>query len=325
MDSSSNPCMKSLLFSFGSYLESAVSSTFSTNNNTSRHGSGKRRKKSISSSWITILFIGIIIVWFIIIILIFGRLEDELLHSDNSYTTEQQQPNSRGLLATTESIDKVVLQQTNALIKGSRGRLGSSSSDNYYRSSSRIKPRVIIMYACPTISNDYKYITERISPSFSKTSSEETLCKSIRHHDYYFPFYFTKNTPTQQGFVNYKMAISGNNFETLNIQSSQDPLIDSDSLTRLKSIKEDSEDYEDSLAEPLDDEKCEMTPQQEKWMVHAKSTCNYMHENDIYYDMRQQKTKILGNGYWRDVWPVYDSDPLTFQVEKKVALKTIRW
>ena len=302
--------MKSLLFSFGSYLESAVSSTFST---------GKRRKKSISSSWITILFIGIIIVWFIIIILIFGRLENELLHSDNSYTMQQR--NSRGLLATTESIDKVVQQQTNTLIKSSRGRLGSSSSDNYYHSSSIIKPRVIGIYACPTINNDYKYITERISPSLSKTS-EETLCKSIRHHDYYFPFYFTKKTPLQQGFVNYKMAISGNHFKTLNIQSSLDPLIDSDSLARLKSIKEDSEDYEDSLAEPLNDDECEMTPRQESWMVHAKSTCSYMHENDMLYNMRQQKTKLLGNGYWRDVWPVYDSQP---KVEKKVALKTIRW
>lgn len=169
-------------------------------------------------------------------------------------------------------MDKVVQQQTNTLIKGSRGRLGSSSSGSYYHSSSRIKPRVIRMYACPTINNDYKYITERISPLssyllLSKTSSEETLCKSIRHHDYYFPFYFTKKTSLQQGFVNYKMAISGNYFETLNIQSSQDPLIDSDSLTRLKSIKEDSEDYEDSLAEPLDDDECEMTPKQESWMV----------------------------------------------------------
>ena len=315
MDSSSNPCMKSLLFSFGSSLESAL-----TNNNTNRrHGSGKRRRKS--KSLIIILFISIIIVWFIIIILIFGRLEDELLNSDNSYT-EQQQRNSRGLLATIESIDKVrQQQQTTAPITG-RVRLGSSSSGSYYHSSSIIKPRVVGMYACPTINNDYKYITERISPSLSKTSLEETLCRSIRHHDYYFPFYFTKNTPTQQGFVNYKMAISGNYFETLNIQSSQDPLIDSDSLTRLKSIKEDSEDYEDSLAEPLNDEECEMTPQQELWMD-VKSTCNYIHENDMVNDMRQQKTRLIGNGYWRDVWPVYDSEP--FEVEKKVALKTIRW
>ena len=120
------------------------------------------------------------------------------------------------------------------------------------------------------------------------------------------------------------MAISGNYFETFNIQSSLDPLIDSDSLDRLKSIKEDSEDYEDSLAEPLDDEKCEMTPKQESWMV-PKSTCNYIHEHDMVNDARHQKTRLLGNGYWRDVWPVYDSQPSSFLVEKKVALKTIRW
>ena len=144
MDSSSNPCMKSLLFSFGSYLESAVSSTFSTNNNTSRHGSGKRRRKS--KSWIIILFISIIIVWFIIIILIFGRLENELLHSDNSYTMQQR--NSRGLLATTESIDKVVQQQTNTLIKSSRGRLGSSSSDD----NRSVHPAMPVAQAVPSVS-----------------------------------------------------------------------------------------------------------------------------------------------------------------------------
>lgn len=53
-------------------------------------------------------------------------------------------------------------------------------------------------------------------------------------------------------------------------------------------------------AEPLDDERCEATPEQGKWMVHAYSTCNLMHEFDMYNDMRLQRTKLLGNGYWRD-------------------------
>ena len=53
-------------------------------------------------------------------------------------------------------------------------------------------------------------------------------------------------------------------------------------------------------AEPLNDERCEATPEQEKWMVHAYSTCNLMHEFDMYNDMRLQRTKLLGNGYWRD-------------------------
>jgi len=96
MDSSADPYVKSLL-SFGSSLESALSS----NNNTNRRG--KKRRKSIS--WISILFIGIIIVWFIVIILIFGRLEDELL-SDGSI---EQQQSSRGLA--TDSIDTVQQQQ----------------------------------------------------------------------------------------------------------------------------------------------------------------------------------------------------------------------
>ena len=220
-----------------------------------------------------------------------------------------------------------------------RGRLGSSlGNSNHYSSS--VPPRVVGMYAYPINNqqqiftednkknrNDmrnylpqYKYITERISPYLlSKTS--ETL-RRIRHHDY-----FAQNTPLQDFVYNYKMAISGNS-DSYQIKS-EDPLkhlmIDSDSRDMLRSIEEDSEDYEGSMAEPLNNEECEATPQQEAWMVHAKSTCNYIHENDMYSDIRHQKTKLLGNGYWRDVWPVYDSNPLTLKAEKKVALKTIRW
>jgi len=100
MDTSSDPYVKSLL-SFGSSLESALSSNHSNSSNTNRRV--RKRKKSLS--WISILFIGIIIVWFIVIILIFGRLEDELL-SDSSI---EQQQSSRGLA--TESIEKVQQQQ----------------------------------------------------------------------------------------------------------------------------------------------------------------------------------------------------------------------
>jgi len=138
----------------------------------------------------------------------------------------------------------------------------------------------------------------------------------------------TNNIPLQDFVYNYKMAISGNSEGAYQIKS-EDPLkhlmIDSDSRDMLRSIEEDSEDYEGSMAEPLNNEECEATPQQEAWMVHAKSTCNYIHENDMHSDMRHQKTKLLGNGYWRDVWPVYDSNPSSLKAEKKVALKTIRW
>lgn len=87
---SSDPYVKSLI-SFGSSLESALSSNSNTN---------RRRRKSIG--WISVLFIGIIIIWFIIIVLIFGRLEDELL----SELPTQQNQNSKGLVV-------AEVQQTN--------------------------------------------------------------------------------------------------------------------------------------------------------------------------------------------------------------------
>ena len=93
----------------------------------------------------------------------------------------------------------------------------------------------------------------------------------------------------------------------------------------LRSISDDSEDYDASMAEPLNDEQCEATPQQESWMVYAYSTCNFLHEFDMSNDMRKQKTRLLGNGYWRDVWPVLDLEPSTLRHEKKVVLKTIRY
>lgn len=62
-------------------------------------------------------------------------------------------------------------------------------------------------------------------------------------------------------------------------------------------------------------------------MSHSFPTCNFMHENDMLNSLRKSKTRLLGNGYWRDVWPVLDAEPLSSrsQQPKKVALKTIRF
>ncbi|KAL7534982.1 hypothetical protein ACHAXR_006189 [Thalassiosira sp. AJA248-18] len=50
-----------------------------------------------------------------------------------------------------------------------------------------------------------------------------------------------------------------------------------------------------------------------------------MHEFDWTNSLRRDKTKILGHGYWRDVWPVLDTEPASRSRLKKVALKTIRY
>ena len=304
-----------------------------------RNRSNNKNSNKLNISGLSLLIFVVILLWASIVF-----VSPRLIHhqtNSNSYLNDKLQgpplqsqhhntkkkkkkKKKRGLLS------KLV---HHAPVKG-RGRLGSINH-------SSIPPRVVGMYAYPLNNqpqvftednnkknrNDmrnflpnYKYITERISP-YLLSQTSETL-RRIRHHDY-----FAKNTPLQDFVYNYKMAISGNS-DSYQIKS-EDPLkhlmIDSDSRDMLRSIEEDSEDYEGSMAEPLNNEKCEATPQQEAWMVHAKSTCNYIHENDMYTDMRHQKTKLLGNGYWRDVWPVYDSEPLTFKAEKKVALKTIRW
>ena len=296
----------------------------------------KNYSNKLNISGVALLILAIILLW-ASIVLVSPRLIHHQANNGNYLNNKMQGPplqhhNTKKKKKKGGLLNKLL---HHAPIKG-RGRLGSS---NQYSLS--IPPRVVGMYAYPLNNgsklftednkknrNDmrnylpnYKYITERISP-YLLSQTSETL-RRIRHHDY-----FAKNTPLQDFVYNYKMAISGNS-DSYQIKS-EDPLkhlmIDSDSRDMLRSIEEDSEDYEGSMAEPLNNEKCEATPQQESWMVHAGiSTCNYIHENDMYSDMRHQKTKLLGNGYWRDVWPVYDSEPSTLKAEKKVALKTIRW
>jgi len=242
-----------------------------------RNRSNNKNSNKLNISGLSLLVFVVILLWASIVF-----VSPRLIHhqaNSNSYLNDKMQgpplqhrntiKKKRGLLSK--------LVHHHAPIKG-RGRLGSSYS-------SSISPRVVGMYAYPLNNesklftednkknrNDmrnylphYKYITERISP-YLLSQTSETL-RRIRQHDY-----FAKNTPLQDFVYNYKMAISGNSEGTYQIKS-EDPLkhlmIDSDSRDMLRSIEEDSEDYEGSMAEPLNNEKCEATPQQEAWMVHA--------------------------------------------------------
>ena len=300
-----------------------------------RNRTNNKNSNKLCMSGLSLLVFVVILLW-ASIVFVSPRLIHHQTNDTNYINDKLQAPQLKSQHRNTKKKKRGLLSKLlhHEPIQG-RGRLGSS---NQYSSS--IPPRVVGIYAYPLNNqpqiftednkknrNDmrnylpnYKYITERISP-YLLSQTSETL-RRIRFHDY-----FKKNTPLQDFVYNYKMAISGNS-DSYQIKS-EDPLkhlmIDSDSRDMLRSIEEDSEDYEGSMAEPLNNEKCEATPQQESWMVHAKATCNNIHENDMYSDMRHQKTKLLGNGYWRDVWPVYDSEPSTLKSEKKVALKTIRW
>lgn len=164
----------------------------------------------------------------------------------------------------------------------------------------------------------YVFLTERIDP-YLLSHTSQTL-RRIRAHDYY-----PDNTSLPDVVKNYRLAIAG----STSYIKSEDPLkhlmLSSTSRDTLNSIHYDSEDYEEALATPLEDEECEATPQNAKWMLHSFPTCNFLHENDWVTSVRKSTTKILGNGYWRDVWPVLDSEPSTMLRQVKVALKTMRY
>eukprot|EP00584_Thalassiosira_punctigera_P024290 CAMPEP_0172568646 /NCGR_PEP_ID=MMETSP1067-20121228/120637_1 /TAXON_ID=265564 ORGANISM="Thalassiosira punctigera, Strain Tpunct2005C2" /NCGR_SAMPLE_ID=MMETSP1067 /ASSEMBLY_ACC=CAM_ASM_000444 /LENGTH=483 /DNA_ID=CAMNT_0013360293 /DNA_START=65 /DNA_END=1513 /DNA_ORIENTATION=- len=192
------------------------------------------------------------------------------------------------------------------------------------------KPRVVGIYAYQLNEHDdwkwdnnirlphYVFITERIDP-YLLSHTSQTL-RRIRSHDYY-----PDNTSLSEVMRNYKLAIAGSNSDI----KSEDPLnflmLLSKSRDALNDIRYGSEDYEEAMATPLEDENCEAAPKNAQWMLHSFPTCNFLHENDWVTSVRTSKTKILGNGYWRDVWPVLDSEPSSLLRQKKVALKTIRY
>jgi hypothetical protein len=82
----------------------------------------------------------------------------------------------------------------------------------------------------------------------------------------------------------------------------------------------DSEDYEDGAADPLESHRCKA---QFDWMKTSFPSCNHLHESDL-TDLKaetrhNERVRLLGGGYWRDVWKVKNS------VNEKVVLKTLRY
>lgn len=82
-----------------------------------------------------------------------------------------------------------------------------------------------------------------------------------------------------------------------------------------------SKEYWHGMADPIEEGDCVV---QHEWQKTTFPSCNALHEFDLTYlpsreDDRAASVKILGNGYWRDVWRVreYDGTPL--------VLKTIRY
>lgn len=92
------------------------------------------------------------------------------------------------------------------------------------------------------------------------------------------------------------------------------------SSAREQNKLDDSDDYEEKAADPLEDDDCKA---QYDWMKTSFPTCNMVHEHDllnllINESKRKKPTlELLGSGYWRDTWSLQDY--IT------VVLKTIRY
>jgi Protein tyrosine and serine/threonine kinase len=86
--------------------------------------------------------------------------------------------------------------------------------------------------------------------------------------------------------------------------------------SRFKSIRDDSDEYKNGKADDFESEDCRS---QYDWQKSSFPTCNTIHEMDLLNVRegslsRSRTTRILGNGYWRDVWLWYG-----------VVLKTLRY
>lgn len=81
----------------------------------------------------------------------------------------------------------------------------------------------------------------------------------------------------------------------------------------------DSREYEHSLADPLERGDCVA---QYEWQKHSFPTCNIILEQDMtnfrWGENKTENLRLIGHGYWRDVWKVRDTRDLT-------VLKTMRW
>lgn len=77
----------------------------------------------------------------------------------------------------------------------------------------------------------------------------------------------------------------------------------------------DSKDYEYGMRDAFENGDCKA---QYEWQLKSYPSCNALHEHDLGL-VTKGTVKILGHGYWRDVWRVMDGE------QEEQVLKTIRY
>ena len=173
----------------------------------------------------------------------------------------------------------------------------------------------------------YVYLTERIDPYLLSYTSQ-TL-RRIRVHDRQPNLSYSNNN-----MAPYVLAIANSNADVKAVDPLTQLMLSADSRQKLSDIRDNSEEYANELPMPLQDGKCVVSPKNSKWMLASFPTCNLLHEFDTTQSLRNEKTKIVGSGYWRDVWRVMDSAPSVRTQRpfsrkkrrsewKKIALKTL--
>ena len=80
-------------------------------------------------------------------------------------------------------------------------------------------------------------------------------------------------------------------------------------LTKL----EDSEDYHDRAADPMETEECKV---QHPWQLSSFPAGNTVHELDLEGLVRTNETLIVNAGYWRDVWLVRGDDQFIAKTQR---------
>mmetsp|Transcript_55943 Transcript_55943/g.83372 ORF Transcript_55943/g.83372 Transcript_55943/m.83372 type:complete len:491 (+) Transcript_55943:95-1567(+) len=108
-----------------------------------------------------------------------------------------------------------------------------------------------------------------------------------------------------------------NKFKRLNVYEEKYPTLRTIPVTseRLKAQKAlaDSNDYKHRDKDPFETKECTAL---HDWQETSFPSCNYLHEYDL-NEIRHGNAKIVGSGYWRDVWMVKEHDG------SKRALKTM--
>lgn len=85
---------------------------------------------------------------------------------------------------------------------------------------------------------------------------------------------------------------------------------------RQKYINDHSDSYEYGFADEWETKEC---PRQHEWQVGSFPVCNTLHESNILEIREDVQQRMLGHGYWRDVWVLKDG---TFE---PLVVKTMRY